>query len=199
MTLIKDQGSKIKDNLTGGFTVIELIVVSAIFVTITSVVMVRFSLFNNRILTTNLIYDIALSIREAQTFGLNVRGFDSGSGVVFDTGYGVHFDISSNSSYIFFADINKNKKFEPIEAIDILSLGGGHTINRLCGNVSCSDTGAINSLDVVFVRPDPDANISTDASTGYQTGSIRIVSPQGVEREVKIFLTGQIAIVTNPS
>jgi len=57
----------------------------------------------------NQVLDIALSLREAQVYGLGVK--DVGAGV-FDVSYGVHFDINTPSSYIFFADLNDNLIYE---------------------------------------------------------------------------------------
>jgi len=202
---------RLSSKTTRGFTLVELIIVSAIFAVMSSILMVRFSFFNNKILTTNLAYDIALSIRQAQTFGINVQGFDPGSGAVFTTGYGVHFDISSNNSYIFFADLDNNKEYSSDELVEVYSLGGGHFIKRLCGTVSstverCTDDSSplLDDLDIVFKRPEPDAVIESHGPPGppnrlYQAGTITVTSPQGVDREVRVFSTGQISIVTNPS
>ena len=195
----------------GGFTILELLVVSAIFVTITTITLIKFSLFNNVILTTNLAYDIALTIRQAQTFGLNVRGFDPGGGTEFNIGYGVHFEDSANNSYILFADLDKNMKYDPDkpELVELFTMGGGHTIKRFCGmelsNVeSCTDDSSspINNLDIVFIRPNPEAFIKSYNPNGdyqdYQRGSITITSPQGVDREVRVYSTGQISIELKP-
>ncbi|MDP6119528.1 MAG: prepilin-type N-terminal cleavage/methylation domain-containing protein [Candidatus Pacebacteria bacterium] len=187
-----------------GFTLIELLIVSAIFVTVTSIMMVRFSLFNNKILTTNLAYDIALSIRKAQTFGLNARGFDAPGGVTFDTGYGIHFDDSSKISYILFADLDGDKKYDPDELVESFSIGGGHFIEKFCATPagsreSCSNSGGIGNLDIIFLRPDPDAFIKSYGSNAtYQSGVITVISPQGVRRAIQVYSTGQISIVRNP-
>lgn len=192
-------------NFTLGFTLIELMVTASIFVVITSVVMVKFSVFNSRILSTNLAYDIALSIREAQSFGVNVRGFDPGGGTRFDLVYGVHFDVASNNSYIFFADVNNNKKFESNEEIKTLNLGGGYTIKRFCGTTSsgntiCSDTApSFNNIDIMFERPNLDAIIKRhNPPTTFQSAAITVTSPQGIERQVQVYVTGQISVVKDP-
>jgi prepilin-type N-terminal cleavage/methylation domain-containing protein len=188
-----------------GFTLMELITVVGIFAIITTVVMIKFSTFNNKILTTNLAYDIALSIREAQTFGVNVRGFDTGNTVVFDYAYGVHFNESSDTTYTFFIDLNGNGKFESNnETVDVFTLRGGHRIERLCRTTgasvtSCSDTTpSFNDLYITFKRPEPDAVIKSNGSTLYQSASIRVTSPQGIDREIQVHSTGQISIVNNP-
>src|SRR3989344_4732921 len=91
-----------------GFTLVELIVVVAITTLISSIVVVGSSKFDGTILLTNLAYDVALSVREAQFAGLNVKVFQSGGTSTFNAGYGITFyklnaDTSvNNKDYILF-------------------------------------------------------------------------------------------------
>jgi len=185
-----------------GFTLIELMIVTSIFAFISAFMMIRFSLFNNKILTTNLAYDMALSIRRAQAFGINVRGADSGGGTIFTSGYGIYFDSSSRTLYRFFADSNNNDQYATSELIETLTLLGGHTIKDVCavssGTTYCFNSGDLQNLHIVFTRPDPDASIKSFSPTRlYEKATITIDSPQGVERVVEVHLTGQISIVHN--
>lgn len=186
-----------------GFTLVELLIVTSIFVALTTIVLVRYSGFNSRIVSTNLAYDIALSLRKAQTYGLNVRGFDTGNNIIFDTGYGIHFEDGVNT-YILFADLNGNNRYAPNELVETFSIGAGHYIKSFCGTISvgnenCSDTGGLDDLDIVFTRPEPEASIkSFGPEVTYQTASITISSSQNIDRQVIIYSTGQISIVTNP-
>lgn len=183
-----------------GLSLVELIVVIGIFAAISLLVLVRFSNFNNIILTNNLAYDIALSIRQAQIFGINVRGIGSGGSTVFDTGFGIRFDSSNPSSYIFFGDINKDKQYQVDELIEVFTLLGGNTITEICGIPTsgpdkCTSTGDITALDIVFTRPDPDADIrSHSPEISYQSAKIYLTSPKGTERLITTELTGQISV-----
>ena len=57
----------------------------------------------------NLTYDVALSIRQAQTYGISVRKFTpSGGSGQFAQGYGVSFQLPSPTTYLIFADANAN-------------------------------------------------------------------------------------------
>ena len=56
-----------------GFTLIELMVTLAIFTIMTSVIMANYPGFNNKIALEVLAQDIALSIRQAQVYGISVR------------------------------------------------------------------------------------------------------------------------------
>jgi prepilin-type N-terminal cleavage/methylation domain-containing protein len=177
-----------KSKTNKGFTLVELMVSVAIFVIISSVILARHSQFSGTILIKNLAYDIALSIRKAQVFGLSIREYKG----KFDSGYGVHFN--SDSSYIFFSDTNGNNVYNSgvDDIIDTLTLGGGNKISKFCADTQCS----ITSLDIVFNRPNPDAIITknSDNSVEFPSAEVTIVSPQGIEWTIRTVNTGQISV-----
>jgi prepilin-type N-terminal cleavage/methylation domain-containing protein len=61
-----------------GFTIIELVVSVAIFAFMTAFLVARYGTFNQGVLLTNLAYDVALTIRNAQSYGLNVKSLPAG-------------------------------------------------------------------------------------------------------------------------
>ena len=67
------RNKKIMPNVVRGFTLIEMMVSVGIFALITTLIMVSGRSFGGSVLLTNLAYDVALSVRRAQTFGINVR------------------------------------------------------------------------------------------------------------------------------
>jgi prepilin-type N-terminal cleavage/methylation domain-containing protein len=97
----------------GGFTLIELLVTLTIFSILTGVVLFNQQKFNSTILLTNLAYDTALTIRQAQTYGINIKEFNTGQGGNNSSRfvpYGVHFNrSSSDKSFVLFADIEYDK------------------------------------------------------------------------------------------
>lgn len=180
-----------------------MVVSVGILVVITSIVLVNHNLFGGNILVSNLAYDIGLSIRQAQVFGLSVREFGIGTGQ-FDVGYGVHFDKDDFTTYRIFADINKNKTFDIGDGTEeILAIKRGFSIKQVCATNSASVelcTGSdISTVDIVFIRPDPDAYIRVDGEPLGIYGRARIIvqSPQGAEREIVVESTGQISISQN--
>ena len=78
-----------------GFTLVELLITISIFVILTGVVLFSQSKFNGSILLTNLAYDTAVTLRQAQTYGINIKEFNTGSGTGQFVPYGVHFATSS--------------------------------------------------------------------------------------------------------
>lgn len=191
---------KVSDkNYKKGFSLVELIVSVAIFLVITSIILVKHSQFSGTLLIENLAYDIALSVRKAQVFGLSVREFTPGSNE-FNVGYGVHFDSASNNTYIFFADRNRNEKYDDSsEIIETLTLRRGNTVSQFCGTLAsglekCSPSD-ISFLDIVFERPNPDAIIKSNVSGDvYISAKVTVTSPQGTQWNINTLMTGQISV-----
>ena len=195
---------KVSPNRSGGFSLIELLVVLGMLVLITTVTLVSHFSFNSSIVLSSLAYDIALSIRQAQVFGLAVREYkDEFSAIpnpTFDTGYGVHFDSSTPKSYILFADTDRQLDYDGVtERDEVFTIGRGNFISEFCATNSvpiekCSSTGVITYLDIIFDRPDPEAIIKTNLGETYGSARIVISSPRGNERVIRIFSTGQISV-----
>lgn len=84
---------------------IEMIVVLGIFGLLSAVTIFNYGDFDRNITVTNLAYELALTIREAQSYSLSVRS----EGGEFKINYGVSFYLNggganANRSFVFFAD-----------------------------------------------------------------------------------------------
>jgi hypothetical protein len=83
--------------------------------------------------------------------------------------------------------------------VEIFTLRQGNHILQFCatlplGGEKCSGSG-MTMLDIVFVRPDPDANIRSDvAGEIYRSARVTFESPQKVSRHIDIVATGQISV-----
>ena len=184
--------------ITRGFSLIELLVVTGIFVVITGVVLANNAQFNSSVLLGNAAYDVALSVRQAQVYGLSTQQY-SGE---FQVGYGVHF--AGTTEYLVFADLDPehNKRYDAgtDQIVQQITLGRGHTIKRFCGvktdtTEDCSDNDAtLTHLDIGFLRPNPDATVTGDSPTAYSTAKIVLQSKNGETRTVTIQSTGQISV-----
>ncbi len=205
-----------------GFTLVELIVVSAIILLITAFILFQQGKFNSSTLLRSLTYSVALSVRQAQIYGTSVRESSPGSGI-FSSGYGVEFDaslactLSAWTCYALFPDINSNGVYdsgsEAAPVATLFNLGSGYTISNICvtpvggGALQCqTGTGtAINALTVYFRRPNPDACFATNLVPGacasastpatYSTAYIQLKSSGNNDtRSIKVSSTGQIAV-----
>lgn len=185
-----------------GFTLVELLASVAIFTVITSVAVFNNSSFNSTVLLTNLTYEIALSVRQAQFYGITVKQSTLTSGNNFDSGYGIHFDTSSaesQTSYILFEDKPPhNHVYDVGEAVENFTIQKGNRISKvvlLLGSVASTPSVA----DISFLRPNPDTWITAGGSqsTLYNKAIICVSSPMGTKRKAIIESTGQISVATD--
>lgn len=186
-----------------GFTLIELLVTIGIFILLSTVVMVNFRQVDNSLVLQNVAHQVALVIRKAQISGISVQGISSGGSTVFPS-YGVNFDITRNTSFALFADINtKNKLLDSacssVECIQRYTLANGYTIKNIYGNQKTNAPGSgtsLDRLDITFTRPNPDALIVGNSVTTspFSDAEIVIQSRQGITKTIVIWRTGQISI-----
>lgn len=175
-----------------GFTLIELLVVLAIMTVITGIMITNQSSFNRTLILSNSAYDLALTLRATETYGISSRVTGSG---VSDVGYGLHFGSAPTTSFILFADNTPSPSafgchglppggatapdarpgdcmYESSEGVTVYNLNNGITVSDFCayvlGNWSCASTG-LTSLDVVFARPDPNPFINGNGTRACLT------------------------------
>ena len=188
-------------------------VVLVIIVIITSVVLTSQGSFNKSLVLANTAYDIALTIRSTETFGLSTRA----AGTTVNTGYGLHFEVGVLNSFKLFADTNPPascttpncnsgnyayedpNKVNPHDTnVQTYLLGNSISILKFCalssGSWLCSPS--ITSLDIVFQRPNPNAYMSKNGAYNVLSpvtqACIVLSSPQGGVRYISVQNTGQI-------
>lgn len=216
----RDTVRKIK-TFRAGFTLVELLVVFSIIAIISGVVFTSQSYFNKTLILANTAYDVALSIRSAEMYGLGGRAIS-----MTPTGYGVHFDRATPNSFILFGDTypapsissvchttlnsssldaqSGNCSYESGQDAMVLkyTLGNSIVITDFCalssGNWSCAYArgGNLTTMDVVFARPNPEPLMSMNGM--YSTLApatafcLELASPQGGARFVEVLPSGQI-------
>ncbi len=188
-----------------GFTLVELLVSLGIFTAITTIAVVNNNNFNSSILLTNLAYEVGLSVRQAQFYGIAVR---RNSTAAFDAGYGIHFDLSDPRTYYLFEDrtidhICDSTECSSVNLVESFKLQKGNYISKICVNgssgLTCTSPSGFQKVDISFVRPNPDAYITRNSVSGnYTTAEICVASPAGTKRRVIVESTGQIAVSTDP-
>lgn len=182
------------------FTLVELLVVIAIITIISSILLANNNLFKGNTVLQNAGYDVALTVRQAQVYGISVM---QRNGTSFGTpfGYGIHF-VAGSSRYNLFADIvTQNGKYDAGEDVkpSPYQLSGGYTISAICvpagsSIASCTRLSSGATIDIFFMRPEPDAYISesTDTITFDSTGAIiNTASPQSSARIIITSPSGQ--------
>ena len=200
--MIKNNLQNIKQTLQKGFTVLELLVVVTIMAIITSIVLFNNRDLNSSILVSNTAYEMNLLIREAQAYGLGVRGTGDTANA-FSYAQGVYFDLSTPDKVILFSDKDGNGTFtansnEEIQVYMLDSKRAG-TILSIC---KPSGTGACDALgvavSVLFKRPNPESIFKT--SNGSTNGPVVIntgfAGSQGMCRSIIIQKTGAVQVGT---
>jgi hypothetical protein len=171
------------------------LVVTGILVVLTTVVLANNNRFGGAIILRNLAYDMALSVREAQTYGISVRKFGASD---FAVGYGVHIRLANPTSYVMFADTNENGFYTgEEELVRAMTISRGYRIADVCVTpaTSATETCGIQKIDILFLRPEPDARIRiNDTATLYQNARVILESPRGDRTSVIVEATGQIAV-----
>jgi type II secretory pathway pseudopilin PulG len=199
----------IKNKLNAGFTLIELMVSIGIMILVMALILVNYGKFDTGIILTNLAYDIGLSVRKAQSYGISVKGVTVGSTQNFNSSYGIHFDVAAPKNYILFADTlpsgNPNGVYScpnpnapaSCEKVEGFTLGGAYSIVGLYQLVNGTKS-AITSVDITFTRPNPDATVHVNGTSGTPTDPIEIdiasnEDPTSI-KSIIVRSTGQISI-----
>jgi Tfp pilus assembly protein FimT len=178
-----------------GFSFVELVISIAVFTAIASVMLINFSKLQGDVSLTNLAYDMALSIRQVQSYGVQVRGRDLSGALSFDSGYGVRFATDDYQSFLVFADepltggctglydrkctgTNISSCGVSTDLIKKYKIMNWNSISKFCAIDNsdieyCSDSvGAnhIDYLDISFLRPRQEAFIRTSLNSANACG-----------------------------
>lgn len=180
------------------------------FVIITGVVLVNSNKFDSTILLHNFAYDVALTIKQAQSYGVNVRESSSG---FFTSAYGVYFDLAEvggNTNFVLFNDFNNSSSTNSVttctaesECIQKYTMTKGTIIQSICAGadeIRCSDA---KRISILFQRPSLEAKIyayDINDSQILLSGSlpsyakIVLASTNGATSSVIVTSVGQIYI-----
>ncbi len=200
-----------------GFTIIELLVVMFIFGVISSLVIFNYGSFQSDVSVENLAQDIGLTIRRAQVYSVGTKGIDTGTNTIFPS-YGIHFSIptglavaGNERAFVFFADVPPivvpaeydyssstcpNIVTSGDECMEIINITSSDKIVEICdGDTSvCYPTA---SLDIVFTRPNTEANFcfkSGGACSNPSNVILKVQSINGREKSINIWQSGQINV-----
>lgn len=210
-----------RKNAQAGFTLVEMLVVLFIIGILTLIIFSGQTSFNRTLSLNNTAYDIALSIRQAQSYGLSSQIFTS----ISNAGYGIHLDSVPATSYIFFADTlgnsctnaqpdckpgnglysntDNNGDGIPDELVQTYNLANGFKITSYCVYTSptktCTGGGGLTKMDISFTRPNTATIVKgyTGAWATYTDACIVLSSQNGDSRYVSVSQTGQVQAGTN--
>jgi type II secretory pathway pseudopilin PulG len=144
----------IKNKLAAGFTLVELMVAVSIYIIMSVILMASQDKFNDSMSFSNLGYDVALTMRQAQTYGYSVRAAGSNT---FVNAYGLHFSANNPSNFILFyepvfqiagsylpathlppayqdcqSDTSTGGCLASMKDISVYTLKNGYTLSKIC-------------------------------------------------------------------
>lgn len=193
-----------------GLTVLELLVVIGIMAVISTVVLSHYPEFGGSLSLGRVARETALSVRQAQAYGLGVRGL---TGSVQYPPYGIFFSQETPNEFILFADLNDsgagNGFYDPgdgcgsdnTECVEQYDYSSKEYIAELCtmngDSGDCDET--VDDFSITFKRPEPEAYIRSSASPSqlYNGALVRLVSRKYPAKQqlVRVWVTGQISVL----
>lgn len=203
-----------------GMTVIELVMAVAIFTLVSSITIFDYGSLRSSFSIQSLANDIALSIRKAQSYAIGASGISSS----FSYGYGVHFSLDTaptessggERAFAIFSDIYSNKKYDyqngvscgslidsDNECIEMLNITSSDRVVGFYVNGVLEETNPNSTLDIVFVRPNPDAYFcltydnldSPYCDKDAEVNHVGVVISSGNKTKIiTVWNTGQISI-----
>ena len=192
-----------KFNVQRGFTLIEMLVVIAIFIIMTAVILVNLPNLRSSASLDVVAQEVAVYLRGAQTYTVGTK---AGIGGTFGS-YGMHLQKNSSNFLLFVKGVPTVGAYQ--DETDFIQesylLPGDLFFKQLC-RVDLSNNSFVISaptLDVVYQKPDPEALFycpdATDNPCDISTNSYVIVSIASrslptKQRLIKIYSNGQISV-----
>lgn len=185
-----------------GFSLVELLITSAIITIVTAIVIIKHASFNNAVLLNNQAYEIALAIREAQMFAVSARGESSD----FRERYGAYFNKSNANSqeviiYIESEDSgNDSKRYNEGDdsILETLVLDSRFKIDDICAPDGSRDNCNRSAVSLSFKRPDFDPILNPTGVAASTVNMIEIVvvpvNGSSFSRVIEITKAGQISV-----
>lgn len=181
-----------------------MVTVLGIFMVLTSVVLFNYNKFRSETILTNMAYEVALSVREAQIYGVSVRNPNGSMETAsFSVPYGIHFMAPSSgdgtASYFLFADQNQNGLYQDTsclsgmdECVTPYTLQRGMVIDSIATKTGTGFCDYPTEASVVFKRPNPEPIIDNDYDVSFV--EVRLKATDGAVRYVVIRNNGQIYV-----
>lgn len=188
-----------------GFSLVEVLVLSAIVALISSVVLFNFTGFGETTALNRATRELALAMRQAQNVSLSIH--QVGGVVPPFAGVKISTSALDADGYTIFGDLNDpdsdgtpdgNKLFDapPDVRIDGATFGRGIAVSALKNGAGATITPAGNTVNLLFSPPEARVSFSDGGGNTLTETAIEVVlkSPSGNTRSVVVRISGQIAI-----
>lgn len=176
-----------------GFTMVEVVIMFAIVAIVASIVLVSFPSISGNINVQRTAQRFALSLRQAQSQALAVRVVEGQSGPVVPTAVGVYLTTTLPTTYIFFADMNLNRRYDSGSDIIIESVVMERGVRLI--ELLDESSGSQSVVNIVFTTPTAEATIYNASGSIGQSARARFQAVSGgLVRSVVARTSGQIAV-----
>jgi prepilin-type N-terminal cleavage/methylation domain-containing protein len=192
-----------------GFTVMEVLIVIAIYAVITAVVFADFPLFGRTLSIERDAQQLALVLREAEQRAVSTG--EAGGG--FRSPFGVFVTMAAPDKYILFADTRRadtvpagtTDYYDAGEELEIISFSGRVRLRQLCLKDSLAappddcDTPA-SEMSLIFERPGPSIRVFSvrgGPDLGEGDYAMDLISESDfIKKRITAWTTGAISIAT---
>lgn len=191
-----------------GFSLLEFTVVIAIFGILSLIAVFNYRSFQSDTALKNLSYDLALSIRQAQTFGVSASDVDNPltqtttSPADDQSIHGIY--ISDSRTFLIFLDVDRDSFYDVVgdEVVETRKISSGGSIVDTCvgaDDTSCTSIGTSN-LVITFERPFSDAIIRdntdnpADPTYAYARIDLQTSLNANSQKSVEVWSAGSIDV-----
>ena len=194
-----------------GFTALEMVIVIAIIVIISTILLVRFPTLSQTISLQRSARELGLALRKAQNMAFAVRVVEAAPGTFRAPagGYGVYFGpLAPAGSYLIFADVkvdgsNRGRYSatgsppDQDVVVETVAFGPGISVDDLVAEFGAGDD-SVSELHIAFTSPEARMTLSkANGATGNggEAAQILLTDRSGaLSRNVVVRTTGQIRI-----
>lgn len=189
---------------TGGFTIVEVVVMMLIITTISAIVLVSFTGLHEGAAVNRSARELALAIRRAQNMSLAVTEINTLAGPRIPAAVGLRL-AQDSQTFFFFADLVRDNKYDaeivPEEDDARLypadeAFEGGVRVRALAYYDALGRLQTVPVMHIVFVAPEA-AVMLTDEGGGSigETAVIELATRSGqLSKTVTIRTSGQVSI-----
>lgn len=200
---------KINRNSTG-FSLVEFIVIISIFAIMAGVALFNFGGFNSNVSLNNLAHDIALTVRQAQVYGISAtEGADINPTSQIRGVYFPYLSSNFDNKFTIFLDVNTDpNNLNPLVTYDL-----GTDVDLDTVTITTQDSitnieygapgvstlpSCTSDFVIAFRRPNPTPLIFC-GGTQASFARITVSNQDSVDKYIEIWPTGQIAVVGAPT
>jgi hypothetical protein len=174
---------------------VEIVVMLAILVAISTVVLTGFPGFNEAGALFGGAEQIALALRHAQNIAFAVAEVElEDQSRVTPLRIGVHFDMAAPTEYFLFVDQNQDNIYTG--GVDGVMRGREHLTRGIAITALRDGNGAsLSEANVVFTSPEADTAITNDVTSVGSVLTVELSAPNsGNTKTVTVRTSGQISI-----